>query len=239
MVKGLKGVILAGGLGTRLRPYTLFVPKPMLPLGDKPLLEHTIDWLRQNGVRDVVISVSYLRRLIEDYFDDGKELGVSITYVRSTKPLGTAGQLKVCEPLLDGSFVCAYGDSIYGFDLEPMIQLHRGKKTIATMAVKEYRERLKYGFIDVDSSGKITKWREKPEFKGLVNAGIYLFEPAFLKYIPPNKMYGMDVAFTEALKAGERIFSFLADGKDIIDIGDKKSYNEAYEKYLSRLGKIL
>jgi mannose-1-phosphate guanylyltransferase len=232
-------VILAGGLGTRLRPYTLFVPKPMLPLGDKPLLEHTIDWFRQNGIKEIIISVSYLRRLIEDYFNDGKDMEVNITYVPSKRPLGTAGQLKICEPYLDGSFVCAYGDSIFSFGLDPMVKVHRENKAVATMALKEYKEKLKYGFIEVEPSGRITNWREKPEISGFVNAGLYIFEPEFLEFIPENKMYGMDLAFNEALKAGKKIYSFLAEGGEITDIGDRKSYIDAYEKYLSKMGKIL
>ena len=106
----MKAVILAGGLGTRLQPYTTFMPKPMLPLGEKPLLEHLIDWTRKNGMKSIVLCVSYLRKTIEDYFEDGRNFGVNIEYAVSKRPLATAGQLKTAEKFLKNTFVCMYGD---------------------------------------------------------------------------------------------------------------------------------
>ena len=117
----MKAVILAGGLGTRLKPYTNSLPKPMLPLGEKPILEHLIEWVRKNGVKEIVLCVSYLRKKIEDYFGDGEKFGVKIEYAISKKPLATAGQLKTAEKFIDGTFVCLYGDSIYNFSLRSMI----------------------------------------------------------------------------------------------------------------------
>ncbi|MFB5610434.1 MAG: NDP-sugar synthase, partial [Nitrosopumilaceae archaeon] len=102
----MKAVILAGGLGTRLQPYTTFMPKPMLPLGEKPLLEHLIDWNRKNGIKSSVLCVSYLRKTIEDYFEDGKRFGVKIEYAIANRPLATAGQLKTAEKFIDDTFVC-------------------------------------------------------------------------------------------------------------------------------------
>ncbi|MFB5605144.1 MAG: NDP-sugar synthase, partial [Nitrosarchaeum sp.] len=109
----MKAVILAGGLGTRLQPYTTFLPKPMLPLGEKPILEHLVDWSRKNGIKSIVLCVSYLKKSIEDYFEDGKRFGVSIEYAVSSRPLATAGQLKTAEKFIDDTFVCMYGDSIF------------------------------------------------------------------------------------------------------------------------------
>ena len=109
----MKAVILAGGLGTRLQPYTMFVPKPMLPLGEKPLLEHTIRWAKKNGIKSFVLCTSYLHRVIEDYFEDGARFGVNIEYSTVDKPLATAGQLKTAEEFIDDTFVCMYGDSIF------------------------------------------------------------------------------------------------------------------------------
>ena len=117
----MKAIILAGGLGTRLQPYTTFIPKPMLPLGEKPLLEHLIEWVKKNGIKDIVLCVSYLRKTIEDYFEDGKRFGVKIEYAVSNKPLATAGQLKTAEKFIDDTFVCIYGDSVFDFNLKNMI----------------------------------------------------------------------------------------------------------------------
>ena len=144
----MKAVILAGGLGTRLQPYTTFIPKPMLPLGDKPLLEHLISWLKKNGVKSIVLCVSYLRKSIEDYFEDGERFGVSIEYAVANKPLATAGQLKTAEQFIDDTFVCVYGDSIFDFNLKNMISQHKKKRSYITMSLYEYKTKLSYGVIE-------------------------------------------------------------------------------------------
>ncbi len=234
----MKAVILAGGLGTRLRPYTLFVPKPMLPLAEKPVLQYNIEWLRKNGLKDILFSVGYLRNSIEDYFQDGKEFGINITYVKLSNPLGTAGQLKEVESHIKSRFVCIYGDSVYNFDLSDVISFHDKTRALATMVLKRYKTSLKYGFIETDSSGAVKSWNEKPEFKGLINIGCYIMEPKFLKYIPKNLMYGMDLAFKNALNSNERVFGYATEG-EFIDIGDMETYEEANRLFTSRLGKIL
>jgi mannose-1-phosphate guanylyltransferase len=233
----MKVVILAGGLGTRLRPYTFFVPKPMLPLGEKPLLEHILLLLKEQGFDDIVITVSYLKKVIEDYFSDGKEIGVKIQYAESPRPMGTAGQLKTAEKFVEDSFLLLYGDSLVDTDFRKLVQYHREKKGIATILLMPYRETLRYGFIESDSEGRLLEWREKPAVEGWINVGCYVMEKKFMNYIPDNVMFGMDEAFRDASRKGEQIFTFKAEG-DFIDIGDKKSYREAYERYLKKLGKI-
>jgi len=227
---------LAGGLGTRLLPYTFFVPKPMLPLGDKPILEHIIEWLKKFGIKDFILSVQYLSRVIEDYFGDGSNFNVNIVYVKSSRPMGTAGQLKVAEPFLKDTFICVYGDSIFDFDVKKVIKFHKELKGIATMVLFNYSFKLKYGFIKIKDN-RVVSWKEKPKVKGLINSGFYVFEPSFLQYIPKDKVYGMDSAFKEAIKRGEKISAYIAEG-EFIDIGDKKAYSTAYKKYLEKLGKI-
>ena len=235
-MNGVKAVILAGGLGTRLRPYTLFLPKPMLPLGDRPIIEHIIRWLKGKGVREFVVSIGYMGRVIEDYFGDGSSLGVSMKYVRSDRPMGTAGQLKLVEDLIDGTFICVYGDSIFKFDLDEAIRFHKEKGCLATIMVKKYVERLKYGLIEFDDGHLVRSWREKPEITGFINSGCYLMEPGFLKYIPKGRVFGMDKAFKRALEAGERIGAFEIE--DFMDIGNKDAYKKAYLRYLKELGEI-
>ncbi len=233
----MKAVILAGGLGTRLQPYTFFIPKVMLPLGNKPLLEHIIDWLAENEIDEILICVSYLHRTIEDYFEDGSRLGIKIKYARSDRPLATAGQLKTAEPQIDETFVCVYGDAVYEFPLKNMIKEHQKTKALVTMALLSYNTKLKYGFIDVNENSQITSWREKPEVKGLINIGCYIMEPEFIKAIPSSGPYGMDDAVREALSNKRQITGFTIDS-GFIDIGDKKSYLETYKKYVAKLGKI-
>ena len=251
----MKAVILAGGLGTRLQPYTFFIPKPMLPLGNKPLLEHIIEWLKNNSnsnsnfevIDHIILCVSYLHRTIEDYFEDGSRFGIKIEYARSERPLATAGQLKTAEKLLDDTFVCLYGDSIYEFDLSNMINAHRKSNAFISMALSSYKTKLKYGFIDLDvqedssnnsNSNRVTSWIEKPEVSGLINIGCYVIEPEFLKFIPMSSAFGMDDAVRKALEQKRIVKGHKIVESGFIDIGDKKSYLDAYKKYVDKLGKI-
>lgn len=244
----MKAAILAGGLGTRLQPYTFFIPKPMLPLGNKPLLEHIIEWLkskRGGKIDHVVLCVSYLHRAIEEYFENGARFGIKIEYARSDRPLATAGQLKTAEKhLQDESFVCVYGDSIYEFNLDRMIIEHNNSHAFLSMALLSYKTNLKYGFIDIDSSNstdgpdcRVTNWREKPEIAGLINIGCYVVEPEFLKLIPKSSTFGMDDAVRKALDNNKMIKGFKTNS-GFIDIGDKRSYLQAYKKYVQKLGRI-
>jgi len=235
----MKAIILAGGLGTRLQPYTFFIPKPMLPLGNKPLLEHIIEWLKNddNNIDHIIICVSYLHRTIEDYFEDGSRLGIKIEYARSDRPLATAGQLLTAKKYIDDTFVCVYGDSIYEFSLREMIKEHDKLDAFISMALLSYKTRLKYGFIDINGNNKVTTWNEKPEIKGLINIGCYVMEPEFIDLIPSSNAYGMDDAVRKALDMKKLVNGFKIES-GFIDIGDKKSYLQTYKKYVERLGKI-
>jgi len=235
----MKAIILAGGLGTRLQPYTFFIPKPMLPLGNKPLLEHIIEWLKNddNNFDDIIICVSYLHRTIEDYFEDGRRFGISIEYARSDRPLATAGQLLTAKRFIDDTFVCVYGDSIYEFPLTEMINEHDKLGAFISMALLSYKTRLKYGFIDVNGNSRVTAWDEKPEIKGLINVGCYVMEPEFIDLIPASNGYGMDDAVRKALDMKKVVNGYKIES-GFIDIGDKKSYLQTYKKYVERLGKI-
>lgn len=221
-----------------MQPYTFFIPKPMLPLGNKPLLEYIIEWVKNAGAIDnIIVCVSYLHRTIEDYFEDGARFGVEIEYARSERPVATAGQLKTAEKLLDEPFVCVYGDSVYEFNLRKMIREHMESKAFVSMALLAYSTKLKYGFIDMNGQDKVTAWREKPEISGLINIGCYVMEPEFLKLIPKSGSFGMDEAMRKALEQKKTVKGFRID-TGFIDIGDKKSYLDAYKQYASRLGKI-
>jgi mannose-1-phosphate guanylyltransferase len=233
----VKAVILAGGLGTRLQPYTTFLPKAMLPLGEKPLLEHLIEWVKKNRIDSLVLCVSYLRKTIEDYFEDGSRFGVKIEYAVANRPLATAGQLKTAEEFIDDTFACVYGDSIFEFGLKNMIDYHIKRKSLVTMGLFEYKTRLQYGFIDIDKNNRVKSWREKPEVKGNINIGCYVMEPQVFKLIPSGKPFGMDDVIRSALAKNGKVNGYLIK-KGFIDIGDKASYRRAYQHYLERLGQI-
>ena len=233
----LQAVVLAGGLGTRLRPYTLLLPKPMLPVGPKPILEHIIEWLKQNGIRDVIVTTGYLGKTIQEYFGTGKDWDVRIQYAASPHPLGIAGQLKTAESKIRGRFVCVYGDAILDMDLKKLVQFHGAHEALATIALMKYSTNLKYGFLETDGTGLITEWKEKPLISGYINVGCYVMEKAFLKYIPASQMYGMREAFEEAMKHG-RIYG-LRIGGHFTDIGDTKSYREANDEFTKKMGRLL
>ncbi len=209
----------------------------MLPVGPKPILEHIIDWLRESGVKEVVISTGYLGRMIEEYFRDGSQLNEKIEYARANRPLGIAGQLKAAEPKIRGRFLCLYGDAILDLDLKKLLEFHSKNKADATMALLKYETTLKYGLIDLDSGGRLSSWKEKPTIGGYINVGCYVMEKSFLKYIPRGKMYGMKEAFENALKARAAVFGVRLKG-EFLDIGDRSSYRQANNLFMKRMGKM-
>ena len=226
----MKAVILAGGLGTRLRPLTNSKPKPMLPVGEKPILEHLVEWTKKGGIKSIVLCVSYLRKSIEDYFEDGKKFGVTIEYAVSKKPLATAGQLKTAEEFIHDDFVCMYGDSIFNFSLRNMIKQHVMKKSFVTMGLNEFKTNLPYGVIESSKNGRVISWNEKPEIKANVNMGCYVMNSDIFNLIPKNKPYGMDDVIKNAMKKKQKVNSFITK-KGFTDIGNKESYKQACDEY--------
>ena len=229
----MKAVILAGGLGTRLLPYTMFMPKPMLPLGGRPILEHLVQWTRKNEIKSVVMCVSYMAKAIEDHFGDGSRFGMNIEYAVSKKPLGTAGQLKAAQKFINGSFVCMYGDSIYHLDLKKMIRLHQKSKSFVTMGLYKQKTRLQYGVIKTTPAGRVTRWDEKPDITTDINIGCYVMESGIFDMIPSGRC-GMDHIIRDAISRKKRIGSF--ESENFTDIGDKQSYMMANAEYLRSLG---
>jgi mannose-1-phosphate guanylyltransferase len=228
-------VILAGGLGTRLRPYTFLLPKPMLPVGPKPIMEHILEWLKEAGIHDVVVSTGYLGKMVQEYFGDGSEWDVRIAYATSPHPMGTAGQLKAAEGKIGGKFVCVYGDALLDFDLRKAIDFHDKKRATATMVLMKYSTEMKYGFMETDKEGRLTQWKEKPEISGYINVGCYVMEKSFLRYIPGEKVYEMNDAFRVARSRGARLYAVRVAGT-FIDIGDRKSYKDANELFTKNMG---
>ena len=207
----------------------------MLPVGPKPIMEHLLEWLKKWGITDVVVSTGYLGKMLREYFGEGKEWGVDISYATSPRPLGTAGQLKAAEPKIHGRFVCLYGDQLLDFDLGKAIGFHQKKKADATMVLMKYQTELKYGFMETDAEGRLTEWKEKPTITGYINVGCYVMEKSFLKFIKGGRVYEMNQAFNEARASGGRLYAVKMEGT-FLDIGDRKSYKEANDLFTARTG---
>jgi mannose-1-phosphate guanylyltransferase len=209
----------------------------MLPVGHRPILEHIVEWLVENGITEVVISTGYLGRLIEEHFGDGSAFGVKAEYARSSKPLGIAGQLRNAESKLGRRFVCLYGDAILTFDLKRLMNFHEEKKAMLTMALMTHKIQGKYGVIELGTGGEIKKWKEKPVIESDINVGCYVMEKRYLDYIPAGSTYGMKEAFEEAMKKHEPLFGLKVEGT-FRDIGDRAAYREADDYYSNLYGKV-
>ena len=207
----------------------------MLPVGPKPIMEHLLEWLKRWGITDVVVSTGYLGKMLQEYFGDGKEWGVEISYATSPHPLGTAGQLKAAEAKVRGRFVCLYGDQLLDFNLGKAIAFHEKKRAAATMVLMKYHTELKYGFMETDSDGRLTEWKEKPTISGYINVGCYVMERSFLRYIKGGRVYEMNEAYNEAKAKGPRIYAVKVEGT-FTDIGDRKSYKDANDLYTKGMG---
>lgn len=208
----MKAVILAGGMGTRMHPLTYVIPKTMLPIGGKPLLEHTIRYLKEYGITEVVVCVAYLKTHIKDYFKDGKDLGAEIQYAEADVPLGTAGQLKTAEKYISKSFLAMNGDIITSLNIRKLIEFHKKMQGTGTIALMKFDVQAPYGRIEVDNSSKIQKFTEKPTLSFMGNAGIYVFEPKILQYIPSNQVVSLEKeTFPTLLNSGERLNGYYEE----------------------------
>lgn len=226
----MKGVIIAGGRGSRLRPLTNEIPKPMIPILDKPVMEYCIEHLKEHGITEIAVTVQYLSSKIIDYFGDGRRYGVNLTYFEERRPLGTAGSMKNAEVFLDESFVVIYGDVISNFNLTKGIQYHRSKNSLVTIFMTTVQNPLDYGIIRTNETGKVTRFLEKPArpeiFTNQINTGIYIMEPEILHYIKKGAIadFSLDL-FPILLKEDCPIFGFKANGY-WSDVGNMAKYEK-------------
>jgi len=226
----LKAVILAGGEGTRLRPLTYEMPKPMLPVVNRPFLEHTIAYLKQYQIEDIVLTVSYLPEVIQDYFGDGSNLGVRLAYAVEDSPLGTAGAVKNAECHLDSTFVVLNGDIFTELDIADMLALHRRRGARATIALTWVDNPCAFGVVETGSEGKVKRFVEKPSPDQVtshwINAGIYILEPEVLEYVPPNNFYMFEKGlFPHLLELGQPVYGYSFSGY-WLDMGTPEKYRQ-------------
>jgi NDP-sugar pyrophosphorylase family protein len=209
----VKAMLLAAGQGIRLRPLTNTVPKSMIPIGGKPILEHNIEWLCRYGITELAINLYYLPHVIQDYFGDGSRWGVKITYSLEPRKLGTAGGVKRFANFFDETFLVWYGDNLSTCDLSRLLDFHRAKEGLATIAIYQREDVTQSGIIGLDDQERITRFQEKPKidqiFSHWVNAGIYILNLDVLEFIPnrTESDFGKDV-FPAMLAAGRFLYGY-------------------------------
>lgn len=235
----LKAVILVGGEGTRLRPITFLNPKPMLPLVNRPFMENFILWLKSHKIKDIIFSTCYLPEIFKDYFGDGSDLGLRLTYVREEGPLGTCGGVKNVEKYLGGDhFMVFNGDILTSLDLTKMTAFHKSKNADITIALTAIEDPTCYGLVPVDEEGRVKQFLEKPSqdeiTTNLINAGIYIIKSDVMKLAPEGAKYSFERGlFPTALSEGYKIYGYISDSY-WIDVGTPQKYLAAHYDILNK-----
>jgi mannose-1-phosphate guanylyltransferase/phosphomannomutase len=238
----VKAVIMAGGEGTRLRPLTANQPKPMLPLGNRPIMEHIVRHVRDHGFKDIVVTVQFLASQVRNYFGDGSDMGVDLAYATEPTPLGTAGSVRNAAEMLDDTFVVISGDALTDIDLDELVGFHRRKGALATVALKRVPNPLEFGIVITTDDGRIERFLEKPRwgqvFSDTINTGIYVLEPEVFAHIEEGQPsdFAADV-FPRLLAEGAPLFGFVADGY-WEDVGSLEAYQRAHQDILDGRVKV-
>ncbi len=227
----MKAVVLAGGKGTRLAPYTNVLPKPLMPIGNVPILEVLLRQMKTCGIDEVIITVGHLAELLEAFFKDGRRFGLNIRYSFEEFPLGTAGPLALVDGL-DDTFLVCNGDVLTTLNLIDMVEFHEAQKGIATIAMHQRKVNINLGVIECNHNNEITGYREKPSLDYMVSMGIYLFEPQVLKHIPVNIYLDFPDLVLNLLSAGEKVYGYPFDGY-WQDLGNPDDYQQAQQDFIS------
>ena len=230
---------MAGGEGTRLRPLTSNQPKPMLPLVNRPMMEHVIRLLKDHGFDDIVVTVAFMPHAIRTYFGDGSEFGVRLSYATEETPLGTAGSVRNARDELDEPFLVISGDVLTDIDLSAIVSFHEERGALATIGLKAMDNPLDFGIVITREDGSIERFLEKPTwgqvFSDTVNTGIYVLQPEIFDHVPEGKVDWSEDVFPGLLQAGKPLFGYVADGY-WEDVGTLEAYAEAHQDVLD--GKV-
>lgn len=233
----MRAVILAGGQGTRLRPYTTVLPKPLMPVGDMPILEVVLRQLRRHGFTRATLAVSYLAELLEAYCGDGSRFGLRMDYSREPKPLSTAGPLQLIAGL-DDTFLVMNGDLLTTLDYAALVRHHRASGAAATLAMHRRSVRIDFGVVEAGADGALERYIEKPEYHYTVSMGINVLEPRALRHIGAGEALGMPDLLLRLKAAGEKVIAYETDCL-WLDIGRKDDYERALEIFESRRAEFL
>jgi len=221
----MRAIILAGGKGTRLRPYTTILPKPLMPVGDAPILEIILCQLKHFGFTEITIAVGHLAQLIEAYFGNGSKLGVQISYSLEDKPLGTAGPMRLIGDLGE-SFLLMNGDILTTLDFGKMYSWHRARGGIATLGVFQKKVPLDLGVLKVSDGDYVEGYTEKPTLSYSVSMGIYIFEPRVQGFMAKDVRLDLPELVLELIGRGEQVGAYRFEGM-WLDIGRPDDYQEA------------
>lgn len=223
----MKVVIQCGGKGTRLRPYTMILPKPLMPVGSKPVLELLLKWLRRNGTQDVYITTGYLGGLIRAVCGDGRQWDLRIKYTDEPEPLGTIGPLSLLRKRLDSTFLVINGDVLTDLNFNAFTTYHRQRKSALTIATATRTIKMDYGVIE-GNAGRVTQFREKPILSQMVSMGVYCMEPEVLDYIPSGLAFGFDDLMLCVMERGMPVHTFGHNGL-WLDVGRVEDFKQAQE----------
>jgi len=231
----MKAVVLAGGKGTRLAPYTQILPKPLMPIGDMPILEILVRQMKRAGIQDIVVTVGHLADLLRSYFKDGSQFGVNISYSQEDQPLGTAGPLSLLDGL-EGTFLVTNGDVLTDLSLAELIAAHRQSGAAATIAMHARKVRIDYGVIQFNGGNEVTGYIEKPSYDYSVSMGVYVFDARVLKHIPFNRYLDFPDLVLKLIAAGETVKGYPFSGywQDLGRPDDYAQANEEFETMKSR-----
>ncbi|MBX6426559.1 MAG: NTP transferase domain-containing protein [Variibacter sp.] len=223
----MKAVIQCGGKGMRLRPYTSVLPKPLMPIGSRPVLELLLKWLRRNGIEDVFITTGYLGHLIRSFCGDGTQWNLKITYTQELEPLGTIGPLSLLREQFDAPFLVLNGDVLTDLSLNRFVSFHRQHRGLVTIATATRNIKMEFGVID-EVDGRLTGFREKPALSHLVSMGLYCMNPSVLPFIPSGVPFGFDDLMFQMLEQSAPVHIFKHDGL-WLDIGRVEDFHKAQE----------
>ena len=231
----MQAIILAGGKGRRLLPYTTVLPKPLMPIGDYPIIEVILQQLKRAGFNRISISTGYLHELIHAYLDSNKTLGLKIEYSHEETPLGTIGPLRLIENLED-TFLVMNGDILTDLDYKKLIESHKKRGAIATVATYQRDTNIDFGVLERNSEHKIIAFKEKPTFHFDVSMGVYIFSKKILNYVPADTPFGFDQLMYALIAKNEEVYSYPHTGY-WLDIGRPDDYArsiEEFERYKDR-----
>lgn len=226
----MKAVILAGGLGTRLQPFTEVIPKPLLPVGEESIMEVQIRLLAKHGVDEIYIATNYMADYVEAFLGDGSKYGVKLIFSKEEKPLGTAGPLSLLKKELNEPFIVMNGDILTKLDSSAFYEFAVSQESDLTIATKIITTPFRFGNVRADENNYVVDMEEKPEFRLEILAGIYCMKPGIFRFIPDNEYFGIDALIKKMLAARQKVSRYLIQ-EYWVDIGQIEDYTTAREVY--------